>query len=255
MARAITQTTPPTTAATPATAATAPTGLRCAKPRARRMPRCDACSIRRGKLPLISMAARAAFSSARADSTGSTMPLGTTVRACVTVRTCTGPLFGSEIVMAGLPHDTYICGYGFTGVLALDDLAEAHQAEQGEDHRRHQQEAEHGERRHPRRPPRGQPDDREGEEHRDRPEQQEQHDHEPEAADSGILRGPRDPRLRCGDLGGDQVADQLGQIAEQGEQTVVGAVAVSACHVTPPLWSSSSLPAWRETSPRCPLSR
>src|SRR5690606_12232252 len=214
-------------------------------------PRWDACSTRRGMLPLISMAASAAFSSARADATGSTMPAGTTVRAWPAVRTSTGPLFGSEIVMSGLLHETYVGRHGLPRVVALDDLAEARHAEQGEDRDRHQQESEDGESREPRGPPGREPDDREREQHGNRPEQQVQHDDEPQAADPGILRGSRHPRLRRGDLRGDEIAHQLGQVSEQSQQAVIGAVAVSACHVTRPLLSTSSLPirTWPSTNP------
>src|SRR5690606_12880017 len=115
-ARAIAQTSPPATAATPTTAATAAAGLRAANTRALAMPRFDAFSTRRGTLPLISMAASAALSSARADATGSVIPAGTAVRG----------RFVSEFVITGILHDSNIGRDGLSWVLAPKHLAELH---------------------------------------------------------------------------------------------------------------------------------
>lgn len=124
-------------------------GLRSAKTRAFAAARFDALSIRRGKLPLTSIAASAALSSARADCTGSTIPAGTAVLG--------SGLVISEFVIAGFLHESDVLAHRLGGVLPSEHLAELQDAEQREQQHGEDQDSEHCQRGEPDRPPRRQP--------------------------------------------------------------------------------------------------
>src|SRR5690606_36696879 len=143
---------------------------------------------RLGTFAFTSIAASAAFSSARARSTGSSMPSGTAVRGTGTGADAAAR--DSSELIAGLLHDLHISGDGLARILAPGQMPKPQDAQQHEQRGERERDAEHEQRARPDppAPPFVESPDEEDAERRQRPEQEEQGHHDPPRPDSGVLR-------------------------------------------------------------------